>query len=233
MSALEQVVVGEPRENFLYDVTLDRGRTLTKLLAKHYPEPTDPKRPFLDVGGRDGRLKYLLGMSEGRYDANRYKKLRRWFGERFDYYGCDLIPQSENVLAGDICRDDYLDDKPGYVNFFEVIYSNNVFEHLARPWVTVKHIDRMLRPGGLVITVAPWAHRYHKAPDDYFRYSHSAMQSLFSTETDMKFDVLVSGYDLYQRRWNIFGVTHSAIPADQMGGWRENWMMVSVLRKKA
>src|SRR5262249_36854278 len=128
---------------------------------------------------------------------------------------------------------DYLEENQHYVDYFDVIYSNNVFEHLTRPWITVQHIDKMLRVGGICAIVVPFAQRYHKSPVDCFRYTHTAIASLFTTETEMKFKVLATGYDIYHRRLNVWGRKLDAMVPDEFGGWRETWYTVSVLQKVA
>ena len=55
----------------------------------------------------------------------------------------------------------------------------SVLEHTPRPWVMAQNITRLLRPGGILYLSVPWVWRYHAYPDDYFRFSPRAVQSLF------------------------------------------------------
>jgi len=55
----------------------------------------------------------------------------------------------------------------------------SVLEHTPRPWVMAENIIRLLRPGGMLYLSVPWVWRYHAYPDDYFRFSPRAVQSLF------------------------------------------------------
>jgi len=55
----------------------------------------------------------------------------------------------------------------------------SVLEHTPRPWSMADNITRLLRPGGSLYLSVPWVWRYHAYPDDYFRFSPRAVQSLF------------------------------------------------------
>jgi hypothetical protein len=55
----------------------------------------------------------------------------------------------------------------------------SVLEHTPRPWAMANNITRLLRPGGALYLSVPWVWRYHPYPDDYFRFSPRAVQSLF------------------------------------------------------
>lgn len=55
----------------------------------------------------------------------------------------------------------------------------SVLEHTPQPWVMAANIKRLLRPGGMLYLSVPWVWRYHAYPDDYFRFSPRAVQSLF------------------------------------------------------
>jgi SAM-dependent methyltransferase len=55
----------------------------------------------------------------------------------------------------------------------------SVLEHTPTPWVMAENLTRLLRPGGALYISVPWVWRYHAYPDDYFRFSPRAVQSLF------------------------------------------------------
>jgi SAM-dependent methyltransferase len=155
------------------------------------------------------------------------------FRAKYDYYGLDLDPagDNENVLVGDVCADDFLAGNPSYEGFFDVIYSNNVFEHLRRPWVATRNLLAMLKPGGICITIAPFSIRYHESPEDHFRYTHTGLTALFTEHEPV--EELVSGYDLTGRRnnWQGGGEFNDIVPVDEFGAWRENWFVVNVVQK--
>jgi SAM-dependent methyltransferase len=188
---------------------------------------------FLDVGGRDGRLEYLLGIcSNLHWDAAFYDENLARFREKFSYFGLDLAPEpAENVITADVCSESLVSDHPEYRGFFDAIYSNNVFEHLRRPWIAASNLVAMLAPGGICITITPFSLRYHEVPADYFRYTHTGLASLFEDAGDV--EVVVSGYDITGRRnnWQGTGVANDIVPADEFGAWRENWFTVAIVKK--
>lgn len=188
---------------------------------------------FLDVGARDGDLTYLLGMKGNlHFDSEMYARNKALFRSKFDYYGMDLKPGSgSNVLHGDICNPAYLDENRSYEGFFDVVYSNNVFEHLRQPFSAANNICRLLKVGGTVITVVPFSQRYHESPGDYFRYTHEGVSALFHEAGD--FEVLESGYDILGRRnnWQGSGDHNDIVPVDKFGAWRETWFTVHIARK--
>jgi len=190
---------------------------------------------FLDVGACDGALTYLLGISGNLdYSDADYSAALARFRAKYEYFGMDLRELGhEKVLVGDICAADYLDRHAPFRASFDVIYSNNVFEHLRKPWVAAKNILELLKPGGLGIVIAPFAQRYHRVPEDYFRYTHVGLRTLF--EDVGTIDVLVCAYDLMGRRndWQGSGEVSDIVPEDRFGAWRETWFTMLVFRKCA
>ena len=55
----------------------------------------------------------------------------------------------------------------------------SVLEHVEKPWLFAPNLTRVIRPGGKLYMSVPWVWRYHAYPDDYFRFSHRGVMSLF------------------------------------------------------
>jgi SAM-dependent methyltransferase len=55
----------------------------------------------------------------------------------------------------------------------------SVLEHVEKPWLFAANLTRLIRPGGRLYMSVPWVWRYHAYPDDYFRFSHRGVISLF------------------------------------------------------
>jgi SAM-dependent methyltransferase len=72
-------------------------------------------------------------------------------------------------------------------NSLDFLIADQVFEHLEKPWVAVKEIYRVLKPGGIVIVTTPFMIAVHEEKDckDYYRYTPRGLKSLFS-----KFEIL-------------------------------------------
>jgi SAM-dependent methyltransferase len=191
---------------------------------------------FLDVGARDGRLDYLLGIHRNlELDPELYRENRARFDAKFRYFGVDLAPagEDEHVLSGDICAPDFLERHVDRRASFDVVYSNNVFEHLRRPWAAAGAILELLKPGGSCITIAPFSLRYHESPEDHFRYTHTGLVALFEEHQPVR--TVVTGYDITGRRnnWQGMGAAHDIVPVDEFGAWRENWFVVAIIEKPA
>jgi ubiquinone/menaquinone biosynthesis C-methylase UbiE len=110
----------------------------------------------------------------------------------------------------------------------DIALSVSTFEHIAEPWLAAGEIGRILKPGGLSITLTVFAVRYHPVPQDYWRYTHSALELLFEKYGGL--ETVESGYDLAGRRDNRNG----KLPEDldlAPGGWTENWGVFHVGRK--
>ncbi|HKQ48333.1 MAG TPA: class I SAM-dependent methyltransferase [Phycisphaerae bacterium] len=61
---------------------------------------------------------------------------------------------------------------------YDTVISISALEHMARPWVAVREMRRVCRPGGLVVVCVPHMSRLHEEPHDYFRFSPYGLASL-------------------------------------------------------
>jgi hypothetical protein len=64
-------------------------------------------------------------------------------------------------------------------NHYELVICCSVLEHVATPWLMADVISDLVREGGTLYINCPWVWRYHKYPDDYYRYSFKAIEFLF------------------------------------------------------
>jgi SAM-dependent methyltransferase len=228
------IAVGRPGPaRATYRNDLDKEEVSRRYILEELPARSSGARlRFLDVGGRDGELTYLLGGTAPlAFDAEVRRRNKQKFDSLYDYFCVDLIPAGPNVLHGDICDRAFLDAYHGFLGSFDIVYSNNVFEHLARPWVAAEVLLALLRPGGLCVTIVPFSQRYHESPGDYFRYTHTGISKLFETAGPVR--VLEAGYDIRARRydWQGSGEANDVVPVDRYGAWRETWFAVSVVEK--
>lgn len=53
---------------------------------------------------------------------------------------------------------------------YDVVISGSTFEHIEHPWIAIKEVYRILRPGGYCCIIAPMICPEHKFPDDYWRF---------------------------------------------------------------
>ena len=92
-----------------------------------------------------------------------------------DYVGVDLEAGKNVDLVVDLERG--LGPLAG--RKFDLIIICSVLEHSQRPWIVAEHIQSLLAEEGALLSCHPWVWRYHKYPDDYFRFSPKGIMSLF------------------------------------------------------
>ena len=85
----------------------------------------------------------------------------------------DLYPKSHKVKSIDFEKDFDLSDEP--YDFALVI---NTLEHIYNYQNFINNINLSLVEGGILEGAIPFLHPYHKDPDDYFRYTHTALKRI-------------------------------------------------------
>ncbi len=78
----------------------------------------------------------------------------------------DIVPQ--NIYSWNEIEDEV----------YDLVISGQVFEHIEYPWVTIKEIERILKPAGVCIIIAPNAGIEHKAPLDCYRFFSDGLIAL-------------------------------------------------------
>ncbi len=177
-------------------------------LIAEYKDKHTGTLEFLDVGGGNGEgLRYSTGFNYSVMEITRPKH-----------------PHS-NTIIGDICEPLDIPD-----NTYDVVYSDDVFEHLWEPWIAAENMVRITKPGGIIVTVTLFAWRYHPVPVDTFRYTHTGLEHLFLRTGQV--ETLMNRYDIRKRRRDARGKgSGDTPPIDELGGWRENWKVMYVCRK--
>lgn len=167
----------------------------------------------LDVGGRNGEFSFLFpeAVSNGGYEI----------------LDLEATPGG-GILRGDITHCPEIPDSS-----YDLVFSNNVLEHIADPFAAGRECVRICKSGGLNVHLTVFSWRYHPAPKDFFRYTHSGLELLFHKTGQMK--TLLLGYDIAKRRVNHHGGKLAnnldTPPIDNMGGWLEQWEVMYVGEK--
>jgi SAM-dependent methyltransferase len=77
---------------------------------------------------------------------------------------------------------------PYEANFFDAVLARDILEHLGAPWVTLREVYRVLRPGGVVIASVVMA-KPHAVWADYTHVRGFTRESVASMFHDQGFEV--------------------------------------------
>lgn len=134
-------------------------RAIDQLLA--CPEPH-----VLDVGA--GSVVEKNRRAGERLLAERYARLVNQPG----YWGLDVAAGVNVALVGDAHA------LPIAAGSLDGVIMVSVLEHLSDPPRAVEQVWRVLKPGGLYFSYAPFYHPYHASPHDYFRFTEEGYRHL-------------------------------------------------------
>lgn len=146
-------------------------QTLDELLA-------NPSARVLDIGA--GSVVDKNRRAGQPMLADRYAQLVA----RPGYLGLDVEPGANVSLAGDAHA------LPIASDALDGVLMVSVLEHLYDPVRAVDEVARVLRPGGVYFSYAPFYHPYHASPHDYFRFTQEGLRYLLRQFTRVE---LVSG----------------------------------------
>jgi ubiquinone/menaquinone biosynthesis C-methylase UbiE len=117
---------------------------------------------FLDLGCGDSPYRFLLNEKTN------------------IYHGIDIIDSTEfDYSRTDILHFDGL-NIPFEDNYFDNLICTEVLEHVLEFQSLVNEVHRVLKPGGSALFTIPWSARFHYIPNDYYRYTPSALKVIFS-----------------------------------------------------
>ena len=86
--------------------------------------------------------------------------------DQFEGEGVDIVHDLERPLS----------DKYGVFDHIDVC---SVLEHVRRPWMMAKNIDRLMVKGSTILVSVPFVWRVHAYPSDYWRMTHEGIAVLF------------------------------------------------------
>lgn len=140
----------------------------------HEGEPERVFRRALTFTGReDTAPPRILEIGTRRYEPDRPTHHRDWC-PKGDWCFTDLQPGTDVDVV-----DDAHDLNMFQTQTFDGVIAVSVLEHLARPWRAAEAIARVLRRGGWVYVNTHHSFPEHAYPDDYWRFSTSALGVLF------------------------------------------------------
>ncbi|NQE54537.1 hypothetical protein C5S29_13185 [ANME-1 cluster archaeon GoMg3.2] len=90
-------------------------------------------------------------------------------------------------------------DYDEFVDILNMKYADNsidsficvtVLEHISDPWKAIHEIHRCLKPSGRVLLVVPFMYFQHGDPNDFFRFSSSALSKMLEGFNILRFQHL-------------------------------------------
>ena len=69
---------------------------------------------------------------------------------------------------------------------FDVVLCTQVLEHSTDPALAVRELARVVAPGGRVLASTHGTAVYHPAPNDFWRWTHTGLERLFTTNADWR-----------------------------------------------
>lgn len=89
------------------------------------------------------------------------------------YAGLDMAPGlNVDVVAEDPYK------FPLHGDSIDWVISGQAFEHIEYPWLTIREIERVLKPGGIASIIAPSSGPEHRYPQDCWRFYPDGMRAL-------------------------------------------------------
>jgi hypothetical protein len=88
-------------------------------------------------------------------------------------------------------------------NYYDIVLSGNVLEHVRKIWVWIKELARVCKNGGTVISIAPLFLEYHAHPVDCWRVFPEGMKALYE---EGNLEMILSVYetlDTYNPRFTL------------------------------
>jgi SAM-dependent methyltransferase len=93
---------------------------------------------------------------------------------KWKYTGADIIagPNVDVVIRYPYIWREFKD------NTFDVVISGQTFEHIEFPWLTIKEIERVMKPGGIGCIIVPSSGYEHGYPIDCWRFMPDGLRAL-------------------------------------------------------
>lgn len=99
-------------------------------------------------------------------------------------------------------------------NAFDFVMSVAVTEHVKEPWVLIKEIQRVTKPGGTVYVDSAFLQPLHAHPSHYYNMSHYALAELFDEVEVVTLRPESNQHPFYTLEWFLRIMRHYVPPAD-------------------
>lgn len=89
----------------------------------------------------------------------------------------NMLPKGTKITAPDYPEVD-IQNMPYKTDLFDYVLSDQVLEHVKKPWVAVEEVRRVLKLGGLVVLTSCLLNAIHGVPNDYWRFTPAGLKVL-------------------------------------------------------
>jgi len=140
----------------------------------------------------------------------------------FDVTSVNIDPKTKPTVVGDITK-----PLPFRDGSFDAVVSLNTFEHIFDFNVPVSEAFRVLKKGGKFIFSTPFLKEVHSSPDDYWRFTASAFQTLLRKKGFHAVEIVVLGKGIFVARYSLmYGIIPSLLKPF-FAGWA--WFVDKIL----
>lgn len=178
----------------------------TRTLRRRYVDTVLNQTPFvgdiLDVGGQKDKKRGEFRPPE----TNSWK-----FLNTDESTNPDFLCSAEQIPCAD--------------SSFDMVLLAEVLEHLSEPEIVLEEIARVVKPGGQLVITVPFLYGVHADPDDYQRWTPSALQ----------FRLKKVGFEVVelQAMGGLVSVIHDLVYQSVSGGSAQPTSLFSKLVRKA
>lgn len=142
----------------------------------------------------------VLELGTKRMIADVKTKHDEWIPHASEYLGFDIQEGIDADIVGDVHR---LSEIVGEEQF-DIIISCSSFEHFKYPQLAAHEVMKTLKIGGILFIQTHQSYPIHAVPNDYYRFSREALESLFGTK--MGFRVIATDYEFPVRMFSPEGL---------------------------
>lgn len=110
-----------------------------------------------------------------------------------------------------VSQSDFLPFRTGS---FDLVFSLAVTEHVKRPWILAAELQRVLKPGGLLVVDSAFLQPLHGYPSHYYNMTHLALKDLFREMKQVSLEPAAYQHPWFSLSW-ILERLASGLPEKQ------------------
>ena len=159
--------VKQPTFNDVWRYTI-KGQSFNRIFQNVALSKIQLSGKGIDLGSKDGASSYYSFINIASNEL----------------HFADLYTKGENILNIDLEK-----EFPISAGSYDFVLLFNTIEHLYDVGFCLSECNRILSEGGKLVGLVPFLHKVHYDPDDYFRYTDSALERLLKDSGFSTLDV--------------------------------------------